>query len=115
MRYIKTGVLVFSSLLYCTSTLAEKQIYNDDQIEILKCTATYNQTSEHFNSLSTQEKFDFTLKILEHSYGKKAATDYLEQKEPALKSPNKIDSFFNSILMEITEACVVSVDKAAKK
>ena len=111
MRYIQIGVLISSILFYCPSIFAEKAEYNDDQIKILKCTATYNETSKYFNSLPAQKKFDFTLQVLEHSYGKKAATDYLKQKELALKSPEKMDSFFNAVLMEITEACVVAVNK----
>jgi hypothetical protein len=109
MRCIQVIALISSLLFYCPSIFAVK--YNDDQIEMLKCTATYNQTSKHFYSLSAQEKFDFTLKVLEHSYGKKVVADYFKQKEQALKSPEKIDSFFNAVIMEITEACVVAVDK----
>ncbi len=78
--------------------------------EFLKCLSTYNEVRKHYDSLSIEDKYGFTLKILEHSYGKKAADEYLAQKEVIVKSPEKMDVFFKSILMEITESCTSDVN-----
>lgn len=73
---------------------------------MLECLSISNQAHKYFRSQSPEEKFAFTVQILEQSYGSKAVNDYNVQKAKALKNEDGMNLFFNAIMAEITEKCV---------
>ena len=99
-KFIVLILILFSNMVVSS----ENQ--SDGKAAVLECLAIYNQSMKIYRSQSINEKFDFTLQVLEHSFGKDKAEEYLAQKNIALSKESVMDSFFEAIMTDITEACV---------
>jgi hypothetical protein len=82
-----------------------------EKAKFMECLATHNQVIGHYKTQSKENKFEFTAQVLEHSYGKEKADEYISQREQALSNEDAMDSFFEAVLSENTEACVSNVSK----